>query len=248
MVLRFYFAIFIARWWFLGLILLFLFFFFLKHLAPFREFIVLHHTVHVSLWETFPACFWLLFFIIYFVSWVQFFVPSPKLPWKSVPIPLFAITLIWNLIFLVDQTVQVHDLLILYNDINVPPERLLFKIPSTWQVSIWAKYVFIGNLTTFFETWYMDANESFHSFVAHLYWLSIQGIEASRLLESEGIQTHLTFVYRYTLWCIKWLKAWIFTMTIQWWYDLIIVSKSLSSCCYTSFYLAHFIMITLISH
>lgn len=25
----------------------------------------------------------------------------------------------------------------------------------------------------------------------------IQGIEASRLLESEGIQTHLTFVYRY---------------------------------------------------
>ncbi|KAI9072983.1 hypothetical protein K1719_045054 [Acacia pycnantha] len=50
---------------------------------------------------------------------------------------------------------NVHDLLKLYNDINVPPERLLFKIPSTWQ-----------------------------------------GIEAANLLESEGIQTHLTFVYR----------------------------------------------------
>lgn len=51
---------------------------------------------------------------------------------------------------------KVHDLLKLYNEINVPPERLLFKIPSTWQ-----------------------------------------GIEASRLLESEGIQTHLTFVYSF---------------------------------------------------
>ncbi|KAM1258262.1 hypothetical protein ACFX13_038621 [Malus domestica] len=51
---------------------------------------------------------------------------------------------------------QVHDLLKLYNQVNVPPERLLFKIPSTWQ-----------------------------------------GIEASRLLESEGIQTHLTFVYSF---------------------------------------------------
>nr|KJB37608.1 hypothetical protein B456_006G212700 [Gossypium raimondii] len=51
---------------------------------------------------------------------------------------------------------QVHDLLKLYNEIDVPPERLLFKIPSTWQ-----------------------------------------GIEASRLLESEGIQTHLTFVYSF---------------------------------------------------
>ncbi|XVF10792.1 hypothetical protein REPUB_Repub07fG0213700 [Reevesia pubescens] len=50
---------------------------------------------------------------------------------------------------------RVHDLLKLYNEIDVPPERLLFKIPSTWE-----------------------------------------GIEASRLLESEGIQTHLTFVYR----------------------------------------------------
>ncbi|XP_019073124.2 uncharacterized protein LOC100257422 isoform X3 [Vitis vinifera] len=50
----------------------------------------------------------------------------------------------------------VHDLLTLYNEIDVPPERLLFKIPSTWQ-----------------------------------------GIEASRLLESEGIQTHLTFVYSF---------------------------------------------------
>ncbi|KAI6702252.1 hypothetical protein NL676_011388 [Syzygium grande] len=51
---------------------------------------------------------------------------------------------------------KVHDLLKLYGEVNVPPERLLFKIPSTWQ-----------------------------------------GIEASRLLESEGIQTHLTFVYSF---------------------------------------------------
>lgn len=51
---------------------------------------------------------------------------------------------------------KVHDLLKLYNDMDVPPERLLFKIPSTWQ-----------------------------------------GIEASRLLESEGIQTHLTLVYSF---------------------------------------------------
>ncbi|KAK7251168.1 hypothetical protein RIF29_34123 [Crotalaria pallida] len=51
---------------------------------------------------------------------------------------------------------KVHDLLRLYNDINVSPQRLLFKIPSTWQ-----------------------------------------GIEAARLLESEGIQTHLTFVYSF---------------------------------------------------
>ncbi|TXG51101.1 hypothetical protein EZV62_023625 [Acer yangbiense] len=51
---------------------------------------------------------------------------------------------------------KVHDLLRLYDEIDVPPERLLFKIPSTWQ-----------------------------------------GIEASRLLESEGIQTHLTFVYSF---------------------------------------------------
>ncbi|XP_004516847.1 uncharacterized protein [Cicer arietinum] len=51
---------------------------------------------------------------------------------------------------------KVHDLLKLYHDSNVPPQRLLFKIPSTWQ-----------------------------------------GIEAARLLESEGIQTHLTFVYSF---------------------------------------------------
>jgi transaldolase len=51
---------------------------------------------------------------------------------------------------------KVHDLLKLYNDVDVPPERLLFKIPSTWQ-----------------------------------------GIEASRLLEAEGLQTHLTFVYSF---------------------------------------------------
>ncbi|PIA50138.1 hypothetical protein AQUCO_01300698v1 [Aquilegia coerulea] len=49
---------------------------------------------------------------------------------------------------------KVHELLKLYNKLEVPPERILFKIPATWQ-----------------------------------------GIEASRLLESEGIQTHMTFVY-----------------------------------------------------
>uniref|UniRef100_A0A0E0LRB9 transaldolase n=1 Tax=Oryza punctata TaxID=4537 RepID=A0A0E0LRB9_ORYPU len=51
---------------------------------------------------------------------------------------------------------RVHELLKLYNDHDVLSERLLFKIPATWQ-----------------------------------------GIEASRLLESEGIQTHLTFVYSF---------------------------------------------------
>ncbi|XP_057773580.1 uncharacterized protein LOC130992833 isoform X1 [Salvia miltiorrhiza] len=51
---------------------------------------------------------------------------------------------------------KVHDLLKLYNEIGVSPERLLFKIPSTWQ-----------------------------------------GIEASRLLELEGVQTHMTFVYSF---------------------------------------------------
>ncbi|KAK4748550.1 hypothetical protein SAY87_015136 [Trapa incisa] len=51
---------------------------------------------------------------------------------------------------------KVHELLKLYSEVNVPPEKLLFKIPSTWQ-----------------------------------------GIEASRLLELEGIQTHLTFVYSF---------------------------------------------------
>ncbi|KAG1359294.1 transaldolase-like [Cocos nucifera] len=53
---------------------------------------------------------------------------------------------------------RVHELLKLYNEVEVSSQRLLFKIPSTWQ-----------------------------------------GIEASRLLESEGIQTHLTFIYRYLL-------------------------------------------------
>ncbi|XP_021901804.1 uncharacterized protein LOC110817525 [Carica papaya] len=51
---------------------------------------------------------------------------------------------------------KVHELLKLYDEVDVPPERLLFKIPSTWQ-----------------------------------------GIEAAGLLESEGIQTHLTFVYSF---------------------------------------------------
>ena len=30
---------------------------------------------------------------------------------------------------------QAHDLLKLYDRVDVPPERLLFKIPSTWQGS-----------------------------------------------------------------------------------------------------------------
>ncbi|URD82673.1 Transaldolase [Musa troglodytarum] len=51
---------------------------------------------------------------------------------------------------------KVHRLLQLYYELEVPSERLLFKIPSTWQ-----------------------------------------GIEAAKLLESEGIQTHLTFVYSF---------------------------------------------------
>ncbi|CAN6460769.1 unnamed protein product [Victoria cruziana] len=51
---------------------------------------------------------------------------------------------------------KVHELLKLYAEVKVPQDRLLFKVPSTWQ-----------------------------------------GIEASSLLESEGIQTHLTFVYSF---------------------------------------------------
>ncbi|KAJ4772978.1 Transaldolase [Rhynchospora pubera] len=51
---------------------------------------------------------------------------------------------------------KVHELLKLYDQLEVSTQRLLFKIPSTWQ-----------------------------------------GIEASRLLEAEGIQTHLTFVYSF---------------------------------------------------
>lgn len=51
---------------------------------------------------------------------------------------------------------KVRDLMKFYYETDVPLERLLFKIPSTWQ-----------------------------------------GIEASRVLESEGIQTHLTFVYSF---------------------------------------------------
>ncbi|XP_042021224.1 transaldolase-like isoform X1 [Salvia splendens] len=51
---------------------------------------------------------------------------------------------------------KVHDLSKLYNKIGVSSERLLFKIPATWQ-----------------------------------------GIEASRILELEGIQTHMTFVYSF---------------------------------------------------
>ncbi|XP_020600104.1 uncharacterized protein LOC110039401 [Phalaenopsis equestris] len=53
---------------------------------------------------------------------------------------------------------KVHELLRLYNEAGVSSERLLFKIPATWQ-----------------------------------------GIEASRLLEAEGIQTHLTFVYSFMI-------------------------------------------------
>ncbi|KAI3874841.1 hypothetical protein MKW98_019414 [Papaver atlanticum] len=52
---------------------------------------------------------------------------------------------------------KVHELLKLYHEVEIPVERLLFKIPATWQ-----------------------------------------GIEASRMLESEGIQTHLTFIYSFS--------------------------------------------------
>lgn len=48
-------------------------------------------------------------------------------------------SLICNLMPVVYRNVQVHDLLKLYSEIDVPPERLLFKIPSTWQVSIQIK-------------------------------------------------------------------------------------------------------------
>uniref|UniRef100_A0A453RXK5 Transaldolase n=1 Tax=Aegilops tauschii subsp. strangulata TaxID=200361 RepID=A0A453RXK5_AEGTS len=59
---------------------------------------------------------------------------------------------------------RVHELLQIYNEHDIPSERLLFKIPATWQ-----------------------------------------GIEASRLLESEGTQTHLTFVYRHVhALCLIW--------------------------------------------
>lgn len=51
---------------------------------------------------------------------------------------------------------KVHDLIRLYKDLEVPKERLLFKIAATWQ-----------------------------------------GIEAVRVLEAEGIQTHVTFVYSF---------------------------------------------------
>ncbi|MCO5547666.1 hypothetical protein L7F22_001117 [Adiantum nelumboides] len=52
---------------------------------------------------------------------------------------------------------KVHDLIRLYEEVEVPKERLLFKIPATWQ-----------------------------------------GIEAVRVLEAEGIQTHVTFVYSFS--------------------------------------------------
>lgn len=51
---------------------------------------------------------------------------------------------------------KVHDLIRLYEEVEVPKERLLFKIAATWQ-----------------------------------------GIEAVRVLEAEGIQTHVTFVYSF---------------------------------------------------
>ncbi|XP_068634662.1 uncharacterized protein [Aristolochia californica] len=35
---------------------------------------------------------------------------------------------------------KVHELLKLYSEVEVPPEHLLFKIPSTWQVSKAYKY------------------------------------------------------------------------------------------------------------
>lgn len=52
------------------------------------------------------------------------------------PFLLFGITFCCVLMHSCYHNRQVHDLLTLYNEIDVPPERLLFKIPSTWQVSI----------------------------------------------------------------------------------------------------------------
>ena len=45
--------------------------------------------------------------------------------------------------------------------------------------------------------WHMNASNSLPSFVACNVLVSTQGIEASRVMESEGIQTHMTFVYRW---------------------------------------------------
>lgn len=51
---------------------------------------------------------------------------------------------------------EVHNLLALYDEVEVPRDRLLFKIPATWQ-----------------------------------------GIEATRQLEAEGIQIHVSLVYSF---------------------------------------------------
>lgn len=51
---------------------------------------------------------------------------------------------------------EVHELLRMYDEVEVPRDRLLFKIPATWQ-----------------------------------------GIEATRQLETEGIQTHVSLVYSF---------------------------------------------------
>lgn len=91
--------------------------------------------------------------------------------------------------------VQVHELLQIYNEHDIPSERLLFKIPATWQVSLHC----INLLSV---VWFIPA-DSMH--FCHQLVYNHQGIEASRLLESEGTQTHLTFVYRYVrALCLIW--------------------------------------------
>lgn len=61
---------------------------------------------------------------------------------------------------------QVHDLLKLYNEIDTPPERLLFKIPATWQVSILVELINVGDLNPFFSDSILEANFCFHLFLA----------------------------------------------------------------------------------
>lgn len=55
----------------------------------------------------------ILFVDVYCICLVILFSIWHKYPWKKI---------------------QVYDLLKLYNEIDIRPERLLFKIPSTWQV------------------------------------------------------------------------------------------------------------------
>ena len=115
--------------------------------------------------------------------------------------------------------VQVHELLQIYNEHDVLSERLLFKIPATWQVSMHSI-----NLLSF--VFFMPA-DSIH--LCHQLAYN-QGIEASRLLESEGTQTHLTFVYRYiVVLCLIWLTIFLVVRTCM---DVFpIFSFNIKQCC-----------------